>query len=38
MKPLLQLREPGRIRGLLFDIDETLTTGGKLTAGAYAAT
>ena len=37
MKPLVQLREPGRIRGLLFDIDETLTTGGKLTAGAYAA-
>jgi len=37
MKPILQLREPGRIRGLLFDIDETLTTAGKLTAGAYAA-
>ena len=37
MKPLVQLREPGRIRGLLFDIDETLTTEGKLTAGAYAA-
>ena len=37
MKPLVQLCEPGRIRGLLFDIDETLTTEGKLTAGAYAA-
>jgi hypothetical protein len=37
MKPLVQLREPGCIRGLLFDIDETLTTEGKLTAGAYAA-
>ena len=37
MKPLVQLRDPGRIRGLLFDIDETLTTDGKLTAEAYAA-
>jgi HAD superfamily hydrolase (TIGR01484 family) len=37
MKPLSQLREPERIRGLLFDIDETLTTEGKLTAEAYAA-
>ena len=37
MKPLVQLPEPGRIRGLLFDIDETLTTEGKLTAAAYAA-
>ena len=37
MKPILQLRKPGRIRGLLFDVDETLTTAGKLTAGAYAA-
>jgi hypothetical protein len=27
----------GRLRGLLFDIDETLTTGGRLTAEAYAA-
>jgi len=37
MKPISQLREPERIRGLLFDIDETLTTEGKLTAEAYAA-
>jgi HAD superfamily hydrolase (TIGR01484 family) len=37
MKPLRELREPGRLRGLLFDIDETLTTEGKLTAEAYAA-
>jgi hypothetical protein len=36
-KPLQELRDPSRIRGLLFDIDETLTTEGKLTAGAYAA-
>ena len=37
MMMLDELREPGRIRGLLFDIDETLSTAGKLTAGAYAA-
>src|SRR5688572_32716530 len=37
MKPLVDLRDVGRIRGLLFDIDETLTTEGKLTAEAYAA-
>jgi hypothetical protein len=37
MKPLRELRNPCRIRGLLFDIDETLTTEGKLTAEAYAA-
>ena len=37
MRPLAQLHEPGRIRGVLFDIDETLTTEGKLTAAAYAA-
>jgi len=37
MKPISELRGPGRIRGLLFDIDETLTTDGKLTAEAYAA-
>ena len=37
MKPLVELRDPGRIRGLLFDIDETLTTEGKLTSAAYAA-
>jgi HAD superfamily hydrolase (TIGR01484 family) len=37
MTPLSDLHEPSRIRGLLFDIDETLTTGGKLTAEAYSA-
>jgi len=37
VKPLVQLRDARRLRGLLFDIDETLTTGGKLTAEAYTA-
>jgi len=37
MRPLRELRDPGRVRGLLVDIDETLTTEGKLTAEAYAA-
>ncbi len=37
MQPLQELSDPGRFRGLLFDIDETLTTAGKLTAEAYAA-
>ena len=36
MRPLVELRAEG-IRGLLFDIDDTLTTEGRLTAGAYAA-
>jgi len=36
MKPLAELDARG-VRSLLFDLDETLTTGGKLTAGAYAA-
>ena len=36
MRPLAEW-QPGRIRGLLFDIDDTLTTHGKLTAAAYAA-
>jgi len=36
MKPLKELRADG-VRALLFDIDDTLTTEGKLTAGAYAA-
>ena len=36
MKPLAALK--GRaVRALLFDIDDTLTTAGKLTAAAYAA-
>jgi HAD superfamily hydrolase (TIGR01484 family) len=37
MKPLAQLRDAARLRGLLFDIDDTLTTEGRLTALAYAA-
>lgn len=36
MKPLAELETRG-VRGLLFDIDETLTTAGKLTAPAYTA-
>jgi HAD superfamily hydrolase (TIGR01484 family) len=36
VKRLEQL-DPGPIHTVLFDIDETLTTQGKLTAGAYAA-
>ena len=37
MQPISRLPAPERIRGLLFDIDETLTTDGKLTAEAYGA-
>jgi HAD superfamily hydrolase (TIGR01484 family) len=37
MKPLAELRGAERLRGLLFDIDDTLTTEGRLTAQAYAA-
>ncbi len=37
MTPLAELRDPKRIRGLLFDIDDTLTTDGHLTAEAYGA-
>ena len=36
MKPLAEL-DAGRVRALLFDIDETLTTQGKLTAAAFSA-
>ena len=36
MKPLAEL-DPHGLRAVLLDIDETLTTAGKLTAGAYAA-
>lgn len=36
MRPLIEW-QPGRIRGLLFDIDDTLTTHGKLSAAAYSA-
>lgn len=39
MKPLSQFpaENIGRIRGVLFDIDDTLTTEGRLTAEAYTA-
>jgi HAD superfamily hydrolase (TIGR01484 family) len=37
VKPLDQLPDARRLRGVLFDIDETLSTEGKLTAEAYAA-
>lgn len=39
MRPVAQMRpaEAARIRTVLFDIDDTVTTGGKLTAEAYAA-
>ena len=37
MKPLSELRHAPRIRGLLFDIDDTLTTEGRLTAESYVA-
>lgn len=37
MKPLAEMPDPARIEGLLFDIDDTLTTEGRLTAEAYAA-
>jgi HAD superfamily hydrolase (TIGR01484 family) len=37
MKPLAQMTGTDRIKGLLFDIDDTLTTDGRLTAEAYAA-
>jgi HAD superfamily hydrolase (TIGR01484 family) len=36
MKPLAEL-DPRGVRAVLLDIDETLTTSGKLTADAYAA-
>src|SRR5204863_8474772 len=36
MRPLAEWHPIG-IRGLLFDIDDTLTTHGKLTAAAYGA-
>lgn len=37
MKPLAELRGTERLRGLLFDIDDTLTSEGRLTARAYQA-
>jgi HAD superfamily hydrolase (TIGR01484 family) len=36
MKALTAL-DPARVKAVLFDIDDTLTTGGKLTAEAYGA-
>jgi HAD superfamily hydrolase (TIGR01484 family) len=36
MRPLAEL-DPRGVRAVLLDIDETLTTAGKLTAGAYGA-
>lgn len=36
MRPLVEL-DPAGLRGLLFDIDDTLTTEGRLTAQAYTA-
>lgn len=37
MKPLAELRGTERLRGLLFDLDDTLTSEGRLTAQAYRA-
>ncbi len=37
MKPLAELPGAERLRGLLFDIDDTLTTEGRLTGEAYGA-
>lgn len=37
MQPLAAFKNAGGIRGVLFDIDDTLTTDGKLTAVAYSA-
>ena len=37
MKPLSAMRHASRLRGLLFDIDDTLTTEGRLTAEAFGA-
>jgi HAD superfamily hydrolase (TIGR01484 family) len=37
MKPLADWTPSGPIRGVFCDIDDTLTTDGRLTAGAYAA-
>ena len=37
MRPLADLRDAAAIRGVFCDIDDTLTTDGRLTARAYAA-
>jgi HAD superfamily hydrolase (TIGR01484 family) len=37
MRPLTDLRDSGALRGVFCDIDDTLTTDGRLTAAAYGA-
>jgi HAD superfamily hydrolase (TIGR01484 family) len=37
MKPLAEMRDASGLRGLLFDIDDTFTTDGKLSPEAYGA-
>jgi HAD superfamily hydrolase (TIGR01484 family) len=37
MRPLAQMPRASELRGVLFDIDDTLSTDGRLTAEAYAA-
>lgn len=37
MKPIAEMSGTARLKGLLFDVDDTLTTGGALTAEAYGA-
>ena len=37
MKPLAEMKDAAQLRGLLFDIDDTLTSHGQLTAEAYGA-
>ena len=37
MKPLAEMHAPGGIRGLLFDLDDTFSTEGRISAEAYAA-
>lgn len=37
MRPLAELRDTSALRGVFCDIDDTLTTEGRLTAHAYAA-
>jgi HAD superfamily hydrolase (TIGR01484 family) len=37
MRPVGELPVSGRVRGILTDIDDTLTTAGRLTAEAYSA-
>ena len=37
MRPIVEMSRVAHVKGLLFDIDDTLTTGGVLTAEAYGA-